>query len=149
MNTIKQSTYCDTFIREVRATYHTTGIDRFEIRGPGDVAAFVRSVMPDNSREHLVALYLDGSHHVASYSIVATGTADRCIIHPRELLQRAILCGAVSMVVAHNHPSGDPTSSEDDIRVTRRLRDAAELIGIPLLDHVILTDLAHESIIDR
>ena len=52
--------------REVRATYHTTGINRFETRGPGDVAAFVRSVLTDNSRKHLVALYLDGSHRVTS-----------------------------------------------------------------------------------
>jgi DNA repair protein RadC len=143
------STYCDTFIREVRAKYHATGTDRLKIGGPGDVAAFVRSVLPDNSREHFVALCLDGYHQVAGYSVVASGTAERYIAHPREVLQRAILSGAVSMIVAHNHPSGDTTPNDDDLHVTRRLLEAAELVGIPLLDHVILSDLTHESIINR
>ncbi len=149
MSTNEQSSYCDTFVREVRATYHATGRKRFNITGPDDAAAFIRSVLPDNSREHFVALYLDGAHQVASYSVVASGSAASCIVHPREVLQRAILSGAVSMIVAHNHPSGDPTPSDEDVRVTKRLRDAGELLRIRLLDHLILTDLTHESIINR
>ena len=135
-----------TFIREVRATYHTTEILPFVIQGPDHVAQFVRSVLTDNSREHFIALYLDGANQVVSYSIISIGTANMSVVHPREVFQRAILCGAVSIVVAHNHPSGILTPSQEDIKVTRRLKDAGEILAIKLLDHLIVTDVAHHSV---
>ncbi|MFN9292342.1 MAG: JAB domain-containing protein, partial [Planctomyces sp.] len=82
---------------------------------PEQAAAFIRSILSDNSREHFVALYLDGAHRIACYSIVSIGTANSCPVHPRKVLQRAILCGAVSLLVAHNHPSGVLTPSREDI----------------------------------
>ena len=87
----KGSRYTDTFIREVRATYQPTSTPLLAIKGPDDVANFVRSILTDNSREHFVALYLDGAHQVASYSIVSIGTANASVVHPREVFQRAIL----------------------------------------------------------
>ena len=96
------------------------------------------SVLLDNSREQFIALYLDAAHHVASYSIVSVGTANQATIHAREVFQRAILAGAIAIIVAHNHPSDNVEPSNDDIAVTNRLKDAGTLLGITLLDHVIV-----------
>ena len=145
----KGSRYTDTFIREVRATYQPTSTPLFAIKEPDDVANFVRSILPDNSREHFVGLYLDGAHQVTSYSIVSIGTANACMVHPREVFQRAILAGAVSIIIAHNHPSGVLTPSDEDHKVTQRLKDAGEILGIKLLDHLIVTNLAHYSLTAR
>jgi DNA repair protein RadC len=139
--------YHDTFIREVRATYHRTDTPMATISGPADATAFIRSVLLDNSREHFIALYLDGAHQIACYSIVAIGTANQCPIHPREIFQRAILSGAVAVIVAHNHPSGSLTPSHEDIKLTKRLKEAGELLGISVLDHLIISDIACEAII--
>ena len=146
-NTIENGPqYTDTFIREVRATYQQTTSAVSGIKGPDDVAEFVRSILTDNSREHFVALYLDGAHQVAGYSIVSIGTANSTVAHPREVFQRAILAGAVSIIIAHNHPSGVLTPSDEDHKVTQRLKDAGEILGIKLLDHLIVTDVAHYSL---
>jgi len=112
------------------------------------VADFVRSILTDNSREHFVALYLDGAHQVTSYSIVSIGTANASMVHPREVFQRAILAGAVSIIIAHNHPSGVLTPSDEDHKVTQRLKDAGDILGIKLLDHIIISDHSQKSIIN-
>ena len=149
-NTIENGPqYTDTFIREVRATYQQTTSAVSGIKGPDDVAEFVRSILTDNSREHFVALYLDGAHQVAGYSIVSIGTANSAMAHPREVFQRAILAGAISIIIAHNHPSGVLTPSDEDHKVTQRLKDAGEILGIRLLDHLIVTDAGHQSIVDN
>ena len=116
------------------------------IQGPDHVAQFVRSILTDNSREHFVALYLDGANQVVSYSIISIGTANMSVVHPREVFQRAILAGAVSIVVAHNHRSGILTPSQEDIKVTNCLKKAGDILAIKILDHVIITDVAHHSI---
>lgn len=145
----KSASYEDTYIREVRATYHMTETQPFIIQGPDHVAQFVRSILTDNSREHFVALCLDGANQVVSYSIISIGTANMSVVHPREVFQRAILAGAVSIVVAHNHPSGILTPSQEDIKVTQRLKDAGEILAIRLLDHLVITDVTHRSIINE
>ena len=146
-HTIKtDDAYDDSYIREVRVNYVATSTKPFRISGPEDVANFVRSILNDNSREHFVALYLDGSHRVASYSIVSIGSANQALVHPREVFQRAVLVGATAIAIAHNHPSGDITPSSEDRNVTVKIRDAGKILGITVLDHVIITDTAHHSL---
>ena len=135
----------DTFIREARVNYLHCEQVMFKISGPADVANFVRSILTDNSREHFVALYLDGQNQVAAYSIVSIGSANSAPVAPREVFQRAVLTGAISIVLAHNHPSGSTTPSSDDRAVTRRLRESGELLGIKILDHLIVTNSAFLS----
>jgi DNA repair protein RadC len=135
-----QSVTTTTFVREVMAVYRGPRRATTKVRGPADAAQFVRRVLPDNSRKHVVVLHLDGSHQVIGYAVAATGTANSCTIHPREIFQGAILAGAVSLVVSHNHPSGDTTPSREDMAMTARLKEGAQLLGIKLLDHVIVTD---------
>lgn len=136
----------DQFIREVRVQYHNCHQTQFMIREACDVAMFVRSVAIDNSREQFFALYLSGKHTVVSYSIISIGTANSSMVHPREVFQRAILSGAVALVVAHNHPSGNTNPSEADRRVTKLLREAGGLLGIELLDHVIVAEYGELSL---
>lgn len=135
----------DAMIREVRINYQASAEVPFKIRQPEEVAGFVRRILCDNSREHLIALFLDGAHRIASYSLVSIGTATSTIVHPREVFQRAVSAGAVALVLAHNHPSGQVEASAEDRQVTGRMRDAGVLLGIPLLDHVIVGSSGYYS----
>lgn len=130
----------DHFIREVRVQYKHSEIPPFKIGNPEDIARFLRTVAVDNSREQFFALYLDGAHNAVSYSLVSIGGASSCPVHPREIFQRAILAGAISCAIAHNHPSGALVPSEADWSMTSRLHTVGQILTIPLLDHVIFSD---------
>ena len=136
----------DVFIREVRVNYVPTTVEPFDIRSPEHVATFFRAVAVDNSREQFMAMYLDSSHSVACYSLISIGSANHAVVNAREVFQRAVLVGATAMVVAHNHPSNRLEPSEEDIAVTKRLQEAGEILGVRLLDHVIVGDVAYHSI---
>lgn len=138
-----------TYLREVSARYSGPRRKLFQIREPRDVKAFLDGILKEDVREHFFALYLDGSNQVVSYATVSIGTANATLVHAREVFQPAILVGAVSVIVAHNHPSGRPEPSDEDRHVTRKLRDAGELLGIKLLDHVILTADSYMSFAER
>jgi DNA repair protein RadC len=144
--TPKDTATTTTFVREVTAVYRGArrAVDKME--SPESVAAFLRKILPDNSREHFMALYLDGGHKVIAFSVVSTGTANSCHVHPREIFQRAYLTGAVSIIVGHNHPSGQVEPSQEDRKITNQLADVAKILGIKLLDHVIVTDSAFYSL---
>lgn len=132
--------FSDVFVREIRVNYVPSTVERFTFTLPSQVADFVRGVIHDNSREHFVALYLDASNRVNAYSILSIGSLNFCVIHPREVFQRAMLAGARSIVVAHNHPSGNLTPSNEDQEVTRMLKAAGQMLKMELLDHVIVSD---------
>ncbi|MHC1763405.1 MAG: JAB domain-containing protein [Verrucomicrobiia bacterium] len=129
-----------TFLREVQLTYRgpRRGKPFPAANAPEKAAAFMRKILPDNVREHFLALFLNGRHDVAAFFVAATGTANTCPVGVRELFQAAIHAGAVSVIVGHNHPSNDANPSPEDRAVTKRLAEAGELLGIPLLDHVIV-----------
>lgn len=116
------------------------------IRDPRDAARFVRGVVDDDAREHFVALLLDGRHRPIGYQVVSVGTATASLVHPREVFQAAVSLGACGLIVAHNHPSGDPTPSPEDREVTRRLAQAGRLLGVPLLDSIVIGGARHVSI---
>lgn len=90
-------------------------------------------------QECFVVLTLDGANRLISNEIVFQGTLDRSIIHPREIFARAIEDRAASIIVAHNHPSGNASPSEEDIAATKRIQEAGELLGIKVLEHIIVT----------
>ena len=136
-------------VREVTAKYSGVRRVSVKIREPDDVGKFARRVAKDNSREHFVAMYLDGAHQVVSYSIVTTGTATSTHVHPREVFQHAVLVGAAAITVAHNHPSGNLEPSDEDRQVTKVLVEAGKLMGIQILDHVIFSDLGQISLKER
>ncbi|MBE0568668.1 MAG: DNA repair protein RadC [Deltaproteobacteria bacterium] len=92
----------------------------------------------DRDRECFVAFLLNTKHNIIAEEVVSIGILDGSLVHPREVYKAAVCAGAASVIVAHNHPSGDTTPSVQDREVTTRLRDAGKIIGIPLVDHVIV-----------
>ncbi len=108
---------------------------------PRKVADYLRSAFEENPvQEAFYAVYLDRKNHPIGRHLISLGTATGTLVSPREVFRGAILAGAVAMVVAHNHPSGDPAPSQADIHVTRKLCEAAKVIDIELLDHVVCGD---------
>ena len=91
-------------------------------------------------REHFVVLLLDIKNKVIGINTVSIGNLDSSIAHPREVFKPAILSNAGSILLAHNHPSGDPTPSREDIEITHRLVNAGNILGINVLDHIIIGD---------
>lgn len=128
-----------TYVRELTMKYRGKKGVSFEAAGaPERAANIIRRVLPDNVREHFVALLLDVRTQVVGYFIVATGTAASCPVGVREVFQSAIVAGANSLIVGHNHPAGDIIPSLEARAVTKRLKDAGELLAIPILDHLII-----------
>lgn len=128
-------------IREVQIQYGRKRKGSYDsVKGPSSAVSFLRKVAPNNSQEHVIALYLDAANQPIGYSIVSTGLASSCPIHPREIFQRAIGLGAHSLILSHNHPSGRVEPSEEDRKVTKQIKEAGRVLGIKLLDHVVFSD---------
>ncbi len=108
------------------------------IDNPAMAAEIARQLIGHEDREHLIVLILNNRHKVIGSHTVGIGTLNSCQAHPRETFKAAILAGAAAIVIAHNHPSGDTTPSADDLALTARMGQAGELLGIPVLDHVIV-----------
>ncbi len=108
------------------------------VRQARDVAEFMRPIAEQLDREQFFCLTLDGRNRVTALNVVSVGTLTSALVHPREVWKPAILTNAAAVVLCHNHPSGDPTPSTEDIALTRRLEQAGEVVGIRLLDHIVL-----------
>lgn len=117
-----------------------TAWDRPAIKSPENAAALVMEEMRHLDREHFWALLLNTKNQVLSREIVSIGTLNSSAIHPRELYKAAIRRSAAGVILVHNHPSGDPTPSQQDIDVTKRLIEAGNIIGINVLDHLVIGD---------
>ena len=99
-------------------------------------------IEPRDAQESFLVLPLDSDDKPLSEPILMSrGTADHTIVHPRDVFKDAVRWGASSIIVAHNHPSGDPTPSEDDVKLTRALLRAAEVMAVPLNDHLVIGDV--------
>ena len=108
------------------------------IRHPSDTLPILEAELSELGYERFVALALNTKNFLTAVLPVSSGSLNASIVHPRELFQRAILANCAAAIVAHNHPSGDPSPSPEDIALTRKLVEAGELLDIPVLDHVIL-----------
>jgi DNA repair protein RadC len=120
-----------------------------EIRGPDDVVAFVGLKLKKEQREHFLVLLLNARHEVMGRETVSIGSLNASIVHPREVFKPAITTSAASIILVHNHPSGDPEPSEEDLSITKRLVEAGELLGIGVLDHVIIAERGAVSLRSR
>jgi len=96
-------------------------------------------------REMFIALLLDGKNQVLGFNVVSVGSLTATLVHPREVFKPAILANAAALILVHNHPSGDPEPSAEDRAITDRLRQAADLIGIKIPDHVVIGDGSFRS----
>jgi DNA repair protein RadC len=112
---------------------------------PRDVAAFLIPQYGSKAVEHFGVVLLDTRHRVLRTVVVSIGTLDSSLVHPREIFREAATASAAALVLFHNHPSGDPSPSRDDLELTRRLVQAGDLMGINVLDHLIVTDTRYCS----
>ena len=136
--------------RKVKLVYTGKATDAEEpIKGPADAVLKIRKELEKEPVEIFIALNLDGRHRVISQHEVSRGTLTASLVHPRELFRTAIWCGASAIVMAHNHPSGNPGASSEDIELTKRLVKAGYLIGINVLDHIIIGVNSHTSLKDN
>lgn len=115
---------------------HSEG--RYTIRSPEDAAAYLMTDMASLNQEHFVALFLNVKNEVLHKQTLFIGSLNSSIVHPREIFREAVKRSAASIIVAHNHPSGNPSPSPEDIEVTKRLIEAGSIMGIEVLDHVII-----------
>ena len=113
---------------------------KFTIRSPKDAASFLMADMTSLKQEHFVVLFLNIKNQVLHRQTIFVGSLNASIVHPREIFREAVRRSAASIVCAHNHPSGNPAPSPEDIAVTKRLMEAGSIVGIELLDHIIIGD---------
>lgn len=109
-----------------------------KISSPDDAQYLCRRFLDELDREQLIVVSLDTKNQPTSINVASIGSLNSSIVHPREVFKVAILSNANSIIIAHNHPSGDPTPSKEDISITQRLKEAGKLIGIDLIDHIII-----------
>jgi len=110
------------------------------VKTPEDVVSLVRGRLKNKKKEYFLALLLDTRNQLIRAAEISIGSLDSSVVHPREVFKEAVAASAASVIFAHNHPSGDPAASEDDINLTKRLAQAGEIMGIDVLDHVIVGD---------
>ena len=132
-------------VRELMVSY-TPLRARLPVNGtascPREAARLAAAILADTTVEQVLALHFDTKRKLIGIHIVSVGTLDASLVHPRDVFKAACLSNASALIVAHNHPSGDPTPSAEDHALSKRLRLAGELLGVELLDFLIVTDPA-------
>ena len=118
------------------------------VRGPETIFELTADIRRSN-REHFVGFYLNSRNQVLRREIISIGSLNASIVHPREVFIPALAVSAASLILAHNHPSGDPSPSEEDLAITRRIAESGRLLGIELLDHVVVAREAYTSFKER
>jgi DNA repair protein RadC len=132
-----------------RRTLTNVGRERLQITSPRVLAEMLLPHYGSRSVEQFGVVLLDTKHRVLRTTVVTIGTVDASIVHPREIFREAASAGAAAIVLFHNHPSGDPEPSQDDVTLTRRLVAAGVLMGIDVVDHVILADARYCSLREK
>lgn len=122
--------------RTLRGTLPTSG----RVSTPADAARLASTLLAGSTVEKVLALHVTTKHELIGVHVVSVGTLDASLVHPRDVFKAACLSNAAGLIVAHNHPSGDPTPSHDDRDLVARLRQAGELLGVDLIDALIVTD---------
>ncbi|MGN7763227.1 RadC family protein [Paenibacillus sp. P46E] len=119
------------------------------IRSPQDAAEILTEQLRYLQKEHFVCLFLNTKNHVIAQETLSMGSLNASIVHPREVFRAAMKCSSAAIICAHNHPSGDPTPSPEDISLTARLLQAGEIVGIDVLDHLIIGDSSFVSLKEK
>jgi DNA repair protein RadC len=123
--------------------------ERPQIRTAIDAAQILVAEFGTRAVEQFGVLLLDSRHRVIRTALLSIGTVDASIVHPREVFRAAAAAGAAAVILFHNHPSGDPAPSGDDVELTRRIVRAGELMGITVIDHIIVAENRYHSLRER
>ena len=137
--------YTTRLVRERTFTFPT----RDQVRSPADAAAVLAEYFSDRDREEFVVAFLDTANTLTGLHVASVGGLAASIVEPRQVFKAAVLANAAAVLLAHNHPSGNPEPSREDVAVTRQLVEAGKVMGIPVHDHLILTDHGHTSLAER
>ena len=124
-------------VREISKRYLKQQPSPDIIHGPEDAADFARQQLATEEKEHFCVMLLNTKNHVIGWHVISIGSLTASVVHPREVFAPAIVHHAASIILVHNHPSGDPSPSREDIAVTRRLVKAGKLMDISVIDHII------------
>lgn len=119
------------------------------VRSPEDGYKLMKLFLVDKDREHFIVASLDTKNQPVSVNVCHIGSLNASIVHPREVMKSAILSNAASIIVGHNHPSGKPEPSREDIDATKRLVEAGKIIGIDVIDHIIVGNGAYTSLKEK
>ncbi|MFH1053807.1 MAG: DNA repair protein RadC [Candidatus Woesearchaeota archaeon] len=111
-----------------------------------DVAKYYMEKLRDKKKEHFIAVFLDSKNKIIKDEVISVGTLNASLVHPREVFKEAIKHSANSIILVHNHPSGDCGASEEDLKITKVLKEIGDSIGIKLVDHLIVGDDKYESL---
>ena len=141
---VMRPVYSREVIREDMPVY----IDTKRYTSPQQVFEMFRDLVLE-TKEHFLCLHLDGKNRIVCLDRVSVGSLNQSIVNVREVLKSALLSSAAAILLVHNHPTGDPNPSGEDIAITRRLKEAGELICIPVLDHIIIGDGQYVSFVER
>ncbi len=123
------------------------GADRYT--DPAQVFEFYRYRYREQRKEYFLAMLLDGKNRILREVQISEGSLNQSIVHPREVFMPAVRESAAAIILVHNHPTGDPTPSREDLAITRRLREAGEIMGIKVLDHIIIGDEQFTSFVSQ
>jgi len=123
--------------------------EKYTISDPKDVADLVMTEMRYLEKEQLRVLHLNVKNQVTGQEIISEGTINTTPVYPREVFRNALKANAVRIILLHNHPSGDPSISKEDIAITKKIYEAGKLVGIDVLDHVIIGDGKFESVLAK
>ena len=135
---MKSTEYPAAFTRVMLVSDGAPQGPKLKAQHPWDLAELISNLVKGEPQESFITVALDARRNVLAVVRVSMGTLTQSLAHPREVFRVAFLANAAAVVVAHTHPSGDPTPSPEDHACTRRLREAAEVVGVPLLDHIIV-----------
>lgn len=125
------------------------GLRQKAFQDPADIAAYCMEDMRHLEQEQVRGLYFDTKQKLIRDVVLSTGTINSAVISPREIFRQAVQCNSVSLVLVHNHPSGDPSPSHEDKKLTARVKAAGEVLGISLLDHLIIGDTTYISFLNE
>jgi DNA repair protein RadC len=132
-------------VREDIINYLKTGT---RYTAPSQVYETFRFLMHE-TKEMFLTLHLDGKNRITCMDIVSVGSLNQSIVHPREVFKTACISNAAAILCIHQHPTGDPTPSSEDLAITRRLKEAGEIMGIKILDHIIIGEGEYLSFVER
>jgi DNA repair protein RadC len=129
-------------------TYPEVNHNNIHITSPSDVYNNFRFLFDSQVKERFVVIWLSSSNNIIGFEIISEGILNCSVVHPREVFRGAIVATCNSIIIAHNHPSGNPEPSNEDINITKQLVETGKIIGIPVYDHIIFADNKYTSFIE-
>lgn len=140
-----KAVYETLIVRDEIASYLKTGTRFTAPQQVYDTFSFLRK----ETKEMFLTLHLDGKNRIICMDIVSIGSLNQSIVHPRETFKNSLLSSAAAIILIHNHPTGDPSPSSEDLAITKRLKEAGEILGIKILDHIIIGEGEYLSFVER